>query len=62
MLTKYVTASGPRWALDGQLLAEDFSLESLPKLPASQIPSRLRLEPVTGGETPLHGGAMSLPL
>ena len=41
-LTKHHTARGPRWALDGRLLAEDFQLGRLLALPAADTPGFLR--------------------
>jgi 2-dehydro-3-deoxy-D-arabinonate dehydratase len=41
-LTKHQSANGPRWALDGRWLADDFTLPKLLQLTAADIPGFLR--------------------
>jgi 2-dehydro-3-deoxy-D-arabinonate dehydratase len=54
-LTKYDTPQGPRWALDGRLLREDFALARLLALPVAQMPDFLRTHATTNAAegTPL---------
>jgi 2-dehydro-3-deoxy-D-arabinonate dehydratase len=40
-LTKHQSAKGPRWALDGRVLPEDFDLQRLLALPAAAMPDFL---------------------
>jgi 2-dehydro-3-deoxy-D-arabinonate dehydratase len=40
-LTRHQSAEGPRWALDGRLLPEDFDLRRLLELPGTAIPEFL---------------------
>jgi 2-dehydro-3-deoxy-D-arabinonate dehydratase len=42
LLTRHQTARGPRWAVDGRLLADDFQLGRLLELPAVDMPGFLR--------------------
>jgi len=41
-LTRHESANGPRWALDGRRLADDFTLARLLQLPASGMPGFLQ--------------------
>jgi len=50
LLTKLQTARGPRWAIDGRLLAEDFQLGRLLNLPAADMWNCL--DSAAGGEAP----------
>ena len=48
-LTKHESTDGPRWALDGRWLADDFTLARLLQLPASGMPGFLQA--MAGTET-----------
>ena len=41
-LTKHQTTRGPRWALDGRLLADGFQLDRLLALTSAAMPDFLR--------------------
>jgi hypothetical protein len=58
LLTKLQTARGPRWAIDGRLLAEDFQLGRLLNLPAADMWNCL--DSAAGGEAP--GGTPLAPV
>jgi len=42
LLTRHQTSAGPRWALDGRLLAASFDLRALLALPAAAMPAHLQ--------------------
>ena len=58
LLTKHLTPHGPRWAVDGRLLANDFQLGRLLNLRAADMPGFLRA--AAGGDSP--GGAPLAPV
>ena len=57
-LTRHESTDGPRWALDGRRLADDFTLSGLLRLPASDMPRFLRA--MTGNGAP--PGALLAPI
>lgn len=58
LLTRHQTVSGPRWAVDGRLLADDFRLGRLLDLPAADMPGFLRA--AAGSDAP--GGTALAPI
>ena len=50
LLTKHATPAGKRWALDGRLLPETFTLKSVLVLKASEIDAYLKSLPVPAAE------------
>jgi 2-dehydro-3-deoxy-D-arabinonate dehydratase len=56
LLTKHQTARGPRWALDGRLLADGFQLDRLLALTSAAMPDFLRAhagtDPADGARLP----------
>jgi 2-dehydro-3-deoxy-D-arabinonate dehydratase len=57
-LTRHESTDGPRWALDGRLLADEFTLSGLLRLPAADMPGFLRAMAGTGAPA----GALLAPL
>jgi 2-dehydro-3-deoxy-D-arabinonate dehydratase len=57
-LTRHESGNGPRWALDGRRLADDFTLPGLLRLPAADMPGFLREMAGTGAAA----GALLAPI
>ena len=57
-LTKHQSAQGPRWAVDGRALPEDFDLHRMLHLPAADIPGFLQA--IAGPEA--EAGSLLAPL
>jgi 2-dehydro-3-deoxy-D-arabinonate dehydratase len=57
-LTRHQSTDGPRWALDGRVLPEDFELRRLLRMPAAEMPGYLRANAGAGAAA----GALLAPI